>query len=68
MAARDPYAEVTRFLAMHRDKHELVLRTLSYFDAVNFARRAKADVRAYRRGLPTDFSAAIPRGRGPLPS
>ena len=38
----DPYGEVVRYLAVHRDAAEQVLRTLSYVDGVNFARRATA--------------------------
>ncbi|AJG40732.1 acetyl xylan esterase [Thermotoga sp. RQ7] len=36
-----PYVEITNFLKTHRDKEEIVFRTLSYFDGVNFAARAK---------------------------
>lgn len=39
---RDPYQEIVRYLAVHRDAGETVFRTLSYFDGVNFARRATA--------------------------
>ncbi|QYN32261.1 acetylxylan esterase [Pseudonocardia sp. DSM 110487] len=39
---KDPYAEVTRYLAVHRHRVDDVLRTLSYFDGVNFAKRAAA--------------------------
>lgn len=39
---RDPYHEIVRYLAQHRDKTASVLGTLSYFDGVNFARRATA--------------------------
>ena len=39
---RDPYPEVSRFLAVHRDKVERVFQTLTYFDGVNFARRIQA--------------------------
>ena len=42
-ASRDPYGEIVRFLAQHRDKKEVVFDTLRYFDGVNFARKAKAD-------------------------
>ena len=42
MATRDPYGEIARFLAMHRDKIETVFRTLTYFDGVCFAGRATA--------------------------
>lgn len=38
----DPYREVVRYLAQHRGKVASVLDTLSYFDGVNFARRATA--------------------------
>jgi cephalosporin-C deacetylase len=38
----DPYNEITRFCATHRDQVETVFRTLSYFDGVNFAARATA--------------------------
>ena len=42
VAARDPYLEIARYLAVHRDKAEVALRTLSYFDGVHFAARARA--------------------------
>lgn len=38
----DPYAEVARYLAVHRTTVEQTFATLSYVDAVNFARRATA--------------------------
>ena len=38
----DPYAEVLRYLSVHRNAKETVFRTLSYFDGVNFAKRASA--------------------------
>ncbi len=41
-ASRDPYLEIVRFLAQHRDKKVKVFETLSYFDGVNFARQARA--------------------------
>ena len=41
-AMRDPYGEIARFLAQHRDKKAKVLETLTYFDGVNFARRSRA--------------------------
>ena len=37
----DPYAEITRFCHMYRDQVETVFRTLSYFDGINFAVRAR---------------------------
>lgn len=39
---RDPYHEVVRYLSVHRGADERVFRTLSYFDGVNFAKRASA--------------------------
>lgn len=47
---KDPFAEITRYLAVHRPRVDDVLHTLSYFDAVNFAKRACA---------PTLFSVAL---------
>jgi cephalosporin-C deacetylase len=41
-ASRDPYLEIVRFLAQHRDKKAMVFDTLNYFDGVNFARQARA--------------------------
>ncbi len=37
-----PYEEISKFCLVHRDKVEVVFRTLSYFDGVNFAARARA--------------------------
>ena len=37
-----PYAEVSSYLKIHRDQVEQVFRTLSYFDGMNFAPRARA--------------------------
>jgi cephalosporin-C deacetylase len=37
-----PYQEIVRYLAVHRDAVTDVFTTLSYFDGVNFARRATA--------------------------
>ncbi|UYO01202.1 MAG: alpha/beta fold hydrolase [Devosia sp.] len=42
VAGRDPYLEIVRYLAQHRDNKETVFNTLRYFDGVNFARRSKA--------------------------
>ena len=39
---RDPFPEISRYLAVHRDNGEQVFATLSYFDGVNFARRSHA--------------------------
>lgn len=41
-ASRDPYGEIVRFLAQHRDKKDVVFETLNYFDGVNFARQSRA--------------------------
>lgn len=38
----DPYREIARYLAIHRDEVEDAHRVLSYFDGVNFAKRATA--------------------------
>ena len=37
-----PYAEIRRYCQTHRDKEKIVFRTLSYFDGMNFATRARA--------------------------
>jgi cephalosporin-C deacetylase len=37
-----PYQEIAKFCQTHRDKVDIVFNTLSYFDGVNFAARAKA--------------------------
>ena len=42
MTDRDPYGEIVRYLAVHRGFVEQSFETLSYFDGVNFARRATA--------------------------
>jgi cephalosporin-C deacetylase len=39
-----PYAEIVRYLSVHRDHEEIVFRTLDYFDGMNFA--ARSPVRA----------------------
>jgi cephalosporin-C deacetylase len=39
---REPYKELVRYLAVHRDKIDNALATLSYFDGVNLAKRAIA--------------------------
>jgi cephalosporin-C deacetylase len=44
------YREISRYLAVHREKFDQVHATLSYFDGVNFARRGQA---------PARFSAAL---------
>ncbi|MHA6627426.1 acetylxylan esterase [Pseudonocardia sichuanensis] len=47
---KDPFAEITRYLAVHRPRVDDVLHTLSYVDGVNFAKRATA---------PSLFSVAL---------
>ncbi len=42
VATSDPFAELTRYLAVHRDQRETVLTTASYLDGVNFAKRITA--------------------------
>ena len=42
VATRDPYLEIARYLAVHRDQAGRALQTLSYFDGVHFAARATA--------------------------
>ena len=39
---QDPYMEITRYLAVHRGAATTAFGTLSYFDGVNFAKRATA--------------------------
>jgi cephalosporin-C deacetylase len=39
---QDPYMEITRYLAVHRGAADTTFNTLSYFDGVNFAKRALA--------------------------
>jgi cephalosporin-C deacetylase len=41
----DPFREIGRYLAVHRDREGAVLRTLSYLDGVNLARGATAPIR-----------------------
>jgi cephalosporin-C deacetylase len=38
----NPYIEITRYLAVHRGAAPIAFSTLSYFDGVNFAKRATA--------------------------
>lgn len=47
---REPYKELGRYLAVHRDRVDAVFRTLSYVDGVNFAAGAR---------VPITFSAAM---------
>jgi len=42
LTGRMPYAEIVRYLAIHRNSVDQTFATLAYFDAVNFAKRATA--------------------------
>lgn len=42
IAMSDPFAEITRYLSVHRAQVDRVFETLSYFDGVNFAKRITA--------------------------
>ncbi len=42
LTERMPYAEIAKYLAVHRGSVEETFATLSYFDGVNFAKRATA--------------------------
>lgn len=42
ITSRDPYYEITRYLAVHRDAEDMVFRTLSYLDGALLGRRASA--------------------------
>ena len=42
IAPGDPYAEIVRYLAIHRDRVDVVFRTLSYFDGAVLGRRGSA--------------------------
>lgn len=42
MTDNDPYREIGRYLAVHRRFADRTFQTLSYFDGVNFAKRAAA--------------------------
>lgn len=49
----EPFTEITRYLAVHRERVEATFDTLSYFDGVNFASRIEA---------PAYFSVALMDG------
>lgn len=42
LTPRDPFPEISRFLAVHRDKVARVFETLGYFDGVSFAARTRS--------------------------
>lgn len=50
LTPENPFKEIERYLAVHRDRVEQVFETLSYFDGVNFARRIR---------MPALFSVAL---------
>ena len=50
LASEGPYPELERYLRIHRDHVDKVFTTLSYFDGLNFAARAK---------MPALFSAGL---------
>lgn len=66
----DPYQEIRRYCKVHRDQVERVFETLSYFDGLNFAPRAKARA-MFSVGLmdqicpPSTVYAAYNRWAGP---
>ncbi len=49
-----PYGEIAKYCQTHRNVEETVFRTLSYFDGVNFATRAKAQA-LFSAGLMDDI-------------
>jgi len=42
LTSRDPYGEIVRFLATHREKAAAAYNTINYFDGVHFSARSKA--------------------------
>ena len=66
---RDPFPEISRFLAIHRDSVERVFNTLNYFDGVHFARRIDKAAALFSVALmdticpPSTIFAAFKRGR-----
>lgn len=66
----DPYAEIVRYLRTHRDAVEQTFNTLSYFDGMQFAVRARARA-LFSVGLmdeicpPSSVYAAYNHYRGP---
>lgn len=49
----EPFTEITRYLAVHREVADRTFETLSYFDGVNFAKRIEC---------PAFFSVALMDG------
>ncbi|MCM6761204.1 acetylxylan esterase [Rathayibacter sp. ZW T2_19] len=70
VCGEDPFAEIKRYLAVHRRHEAAVFSTLSYFDGANFARRATAPA-LFSVALmddivpPSTVYAAYNRYRGP---
>lgn len=50
IGGRDPYLEITKYLAVHRGSADTVFAVLSAFDGVNFAKRAQ---------IPTLYSVGL---------
>jgi cephalosporin-C deacetylase len=50
LTSRDPYGEIVRYLAVHREGAEKAYDTLNYFDGIHFSARAK---------MPGLFSAGL---------
>jgi len=50
LTSRDPYGEIVRYLAVHREGAEKAYETLNYFDGIHFSARAK---------MPGLFSAGL---------
>lgn len=42
LTSNHPFAEIATYLSVHRGAKDVVFKTLSYFDGVNFAKRASA--------------------------
>ena len=50
LTGQKPYSEIVTYLGAHRDSEQQVMRTLSYFDGICFAKRSKAQA-YYSAGL-----------------
>ena len=58
LADSDPYAEIARYLRVHRDQVETALETLAYFDGAILGRRATAPA-LFSVGLMDDDLPAV---------
>ena len=70
VASRDPYLEISRYLAVHRHMVDRAFQTLAYFDGVHFAARATAPALISVAMMdticpPTSVYAAFNAYRGP---